>query len=774
MRPMKFGVGQPVRRVEDARLVTGQGRYTDDHHPDGTVHAYVLRSPHAHARFAAGDLSEARAMPGVLLVLTHEDVKHLGDVPCLGPADNADGSVMTLPPYPLLCPDEVRHVGDAVAFVVAETLLQARDAAEAIPVEWEPLAAVVGIESAEEAGAGQVWPDIPGNVAFDAVVGDAAATETAFAAADRVVSLRLVNNRLVANYLEPRDCIAAFDEGDKRWTLTLGTQGGHALKASIADCLKVKKRRLRVITPDVGGGFGTKAFIYREYPLCAFAAEKLKRPVKWVADRGEHFVADSQGRDNLAQAELALDARGKFLAMRVDLRADMGAYLSQFGPFIPVLGASMTPGVYDIPAVQVRIRGYYTHTMPVDAYRGAGRPEAAYLVERLVDQAARELGIGRDELRRLNFIAPERMPYRTATGRTYDTGEFDGHMRRAMEVAGWAEFEQRSKEAKKAGRIKGIGLATYVEACAFGEAERATVRLDPDGGITILIGTQSTGQGHDTAYAQIAAEQLDLPMERVRVVQGDTDLVRSGAGTGGSRSIPVGGVVVSNASRQLAENLKELAADALEAGIADLELADGSVRISGTDRAIAFADLATLEKATPDRLTTTDKWAPPEATYPNGTHVCEVEIDPETGETQVVRYVVVDDFGVTLNPLLLEGQVHGGVTQGIGQALHERTIFDADGQLLTASFMDYRLPRAADIPFFHFETRNIPCATNPLGLKGAGEAGSIGSCPAVMNAVVDALHRAYGVSHIDMPATPDRVFLAIQEAIAASSALELA
>jgi carbon-monoxide dehydrogenase large subunit len=774
MRPVKFGVGQPVRRVEDARLVMGQGRYTDDHRPDGTVHAYVLRSPYAHARFTIGDLSDARAMPGVLLILTHGEVKDLADVPCLGPVENANGSPMKLPPFPLLCRDEVRHVGDAVAFVVAETLLQARDAAEAIPIEWQPLAAAVGIEGAAKAGAARVWPDIDGNLAFDAAVGDEVATEKAFAAADRIVSLRLVNNRLVANYLEPRDCIAEYDEGDGRWTITLGTQGGHALKASIADCLKVEKKRLRIVTPDVGGGFGTKAFIYREYPLCAFAAEKLKRPVKWVADRGEHFVADSQGRDNLVHAEMALDGKGKFLAMRVDLKADMGAYLSQFGPFIPVLGASMTPGVYDIPAVHVRIRGYYTHTVPVDAYRGAGRPEAAYVVERLVDEAARVLAIGRDELRRLNFIAPERMPYKTATERIYDTGEFDGHMRRAMEVAGWAEFERRLKEARKGGRIRGIGLATYVEACAFGEAERATVRLDPDGGVTVLIGTQSTGQGHATAYAQVAAEQLGLPLERVRVIQGDTDLIRSGGGTGGSRSIPVGGVVVSNASRQLAENLKELAVDALEAGVADLELAGGKVRISGTDRAIAFADLADLEKATPDRLTTTDKWAPPEATYPNGTHLCEVEIDPGTGETQVVAYVVVDDFGVTLNPLLLEGQVHGGVVQGIGQALHEHTVFDAEGQLLTASFMDYRLPRAADVPFFHFETRNIPCATNPLGLKGAGEAGSIGSCPAVMNAVVDALHRAYGISHIDMPATPDRVFLAIQEAIAATSSLERA
>jgi aerobic carbon-monoxide dehydrogenase large subunit len=496
--------------------------------------------------------------------------------------------------------------------------------------------------------------------------------------------------------------------------------------------------------------------------------------VKWMADRTEHFVSDSQGRDNLVLAEMAIDRRGRFLAMRVDLKADLGAYLSQYGPFIPMLGASMTPGAYDIPAVHVRIRGYYTHTTPVDAYRGAGRPEAAYVIERLVDHVARELGKAPDALRLLNFIPPERMPYRTATDRTYDSGDFAGHMRRAMEIADWAGFKDRLRTAKRDGFIRGIGMATYIEACAGGSPERANVRLDEDGGVTILIGTQSNGQGHATAYAQVASQHLDLPVEKIRVIQGDTDLIRSGGGTGGSRSIPIGGAAVSGASQKLAESLRALAADALEAGIADLEFADGAVRVAGTDRAIAFADLAKLPQATPEKLSATDKWEPSEATYPNGTHICEAEIDPETGITAVVRYVIVDDFGVTLNPLLLEGQVHGGVVQGIGQALHERTVFDDAGQLLTASFMDYRLPRAEDVPNFRFETRNVPCATNALGMKGAGEAGAIGSCPAVMNAMVDALDRAYGIRHIDMPATPDRVFLAIQEAKAAASSLELA
>jgi carbon-monoxide dehydrogenase large subunit len=739
------------------------------------VHAFVVRSPHAHARFRIADVAAARAMPGVLLILTREETKHLGTLPCPGAVENADGSPMAQPPYPALCADMVRHVGDAVAFVVAETLDQARDAAEAIMIDWEPLDAVVGIEAAGADSAPRVWPDMAGNVAFDTEVGDRSATDAAFAGADRVVSLTLVNNRVVTNYIEPRACVAEYDAATQRWTLTLGSQGSHTIRDAVAkSLLKVGRERMRVVTPDVGGGFGTKMFPVREYALCALAAERLQRPVKWFADRTEHFLSDAQGRDNITRAEMALDRHGRFLGLRIDLKADLGAYLSYYGPFVPANGALMSPGLYDIAAVHARIRGYYTNTLPVDAYRGAGRPEAAYVIERLVDHVARELGKTPDAIRALNFIPADKLPYETATGRVYDSGDFEGHMRRAMEAADWAEFETRRKEARKAGRVRGIGMSTYVEACAGGSAERAHVRLDADGGISVLIGTQSTGQGHATAYAQLVSQELDIPVEQVRVEQGDTDALRSGGGTGGSRSIPVGGASVAGASRGLADKLKRLAADALEAGAADLELSDGQVRVVGTDRAIPLADLAKLPNVTADALTATEKWSPPEATYPNGTHVCEVEIDPETGDVQVVAYVVVDDFGVTLNPLLLEGQVDGGVVQGIGQALHERTVYDAGGQLVTASFTDYRLPRAVDVPQIRFETRNVPSATNVLGMKGAGEAGAIGSCPAVMNALVDALYRAYGICHLDMPATPDRVFLAIQEARAASSAAELA
>ena len=765
MRPMKFGVGQPVRRIEDARFVTGTGIYTGDYTPDGTTHAVVVRSPHAHARFRFGDIEAARGMPGVLLILTARDVGDLGGLPCLGPARNSDGSAMQLPTYPVLCDDVVRHVGDAVAFVVAETPEQARDAAEAVEVEYEPLPPVIGIDGAQGPDATKVWPDLPDNVAFDTHVGDPAATEKAFAKAHRVVSLTIVNNRIVANYLEPRGCVAEYDDASRRWTLTLGSQGSHDIRDILAKhILKVEPERIRVVTPDVGGGFGTKIFMYREYPLCAVAAERLRRPVKWVSERAEHFLADAQGRDNVTTAEMALDRRGKFLGLRVDLKADLGAYLSQFAPFVPSAGARMSPGAYDIPAVHARIRGYYTTTLPVDAYRGAGRPEAAYVIERLVDHIAREIGKAPDALRALNFIPPERMPHTTQTGRIYDTGEFEGHMRRAMEVADWGGFKERLRASRKAGMARGIGMACYIEACSGGGPETAELKLEKDGGILVLIGTQSTGQGHLTAYAQLVSQHLDLPMDKIRVLQGDTDVVRTGSGTGGSRSIPVGGASVAGASKILADRLKELAADALEAGVADLEISDGAVRVAGTDKAISYSEIAALPNAGPDVLTASDAWRPPEATYPNGTHICEVEIDPDTGETRIERYTVVDDFGVTLNPLLLQGQVHGGIVQGIGQALHERTIFDAEGQLVTATLMDYRLPRAEDVPNFSFETRNVPSTTNILGMKGAGEAGAIGASPAVMNAVVDALHRGYGIASIDMPATPDVVFGEIRTA----------
>lgn len=765
MRPMKFGFGQPVARVEDYRLTTGAGRYTDDTASEGALHGFVLRSQYAHAAFTIRDTQAARKMKGVKLILTGADVAHLGGLPCKGLIKTVSGEPVTPLPVPVLPLDIVRHVGEAVAFVVAETLDQARDAAEAIEIDWESLPSVTGIEEALDKDAPQIWPDRPGNVAFEAQQGDKAKTEAAFAAAERTVSVTIYNNRLAANYMETRACIAEYDKEAKRWTLTLGSQGAHNVRDMLAkDILKVDPSRIRVVTPDVGGGFGTKIFMYREYPLTMVAAEKLKRTVRWVADRTEHFLADTHGRANLATATMALDKRGKFLALKVDLAAEMGAYLSQYGPFIPWVGTTMTPGAYNIPAVHVRFRGVLTNTMAVDAYRGAGRPEAAYLIERLVDAIAIETGKTPDAVRALNFVKPGEMPHKTGTGLVYDSGEFEGHMRRAMEVADWKGFKSRLKASTRAGKIRGIGMGCYIEACGGGGPESSTVILEKDGMVTVLIGTQSNGQGHETAYSQLVSQHLDIPMDRIRVIQGDTDKVETGSGTGGSRSIPVGGAALNKATEILSENLKQLASEKLEAGVGDLEIVDGAVRIVGTDKGLDLAAIAALPGATPAMLRVHQSWTPPAATFPNGTHICELEVDPRTGGTEILNYVIVDDFGETLNPEMLRAQVHGGSVQGIGQALMEEIRFDADGQMLTATFMDYALPRAVDSPNFHFETRNVRCVTNAIGVKGAGEAGAIGACPAVMNAMVDALNRAAGIKAIDMPATPVKVFNALKAA----------
>lgn len=760
MRPMKFGMGQALMRVEDHRFLTGQGHYATDYRPKGQLHGFVLRAPFASATFTLGDLAAARAMPGVRLILTHAEVAHLGDLPCQAPIKNTDGSMPPMPSYPVLPKDRVRHVGEAVAFIVAETLEQAKDAAEAIEIRWKEAPVVSDVAAARQPGAPLVHAEAPGNVAFDHVLGDQAKTDAIFAKAPRVIGLDIVNSRIIANYMEPRTIVAEPAKGGG-WRVTLGSQGVHGIRNTLAKFIfKIDPATLRVVTPDVGGGFGTKSFMYREYPLALHAAMVLDAPVGWTSDRSEHFFACAHGRDNLTRAEMALDEKGRFLAMRVMLDANMGAYLSQYGPYIPWIGSTMLTGVYDIPAGYTRIRGIYSNSVPFDAYRGAGRPEAAYAIERLVDYIADETGLDRVKLRKLNFIKPRRMPYKTVTGRVYDSGDFAAHMEAALDKADWKGFPARLKASKKAGRLRGIGFGVYIEACGGGSPEPAYLTLEKDGSVTVKIGTQSNGQGHETAYAQLVAQHLDLPLERIRVKQGDTNDTPTGSGTGGSRSIPVGGAAVARAAELLADVVTTLAADALEAGKGDLEIADGTVRIAGTDRRLTYAEIAALPAAR-GKLSTQAEFRPPEATYPNGTHVCEVEIDPETGETQIVNFVIVDDFGVTLNPILLAGQIHGGAAQGIGQAMVERFVQDEKGQILTASFLDYAMPRATDIPNFQFETRNVPCTTNAIGVKGAGEAGTIGAAPAVMNAIVDALRRAKGIRHIDMPANA----LAIWEAL---------
>ncbi len=768
MAIMKFGVGQPVRRVEDDRLVRGAGQYTSDLAPEGALVAHFVRSPHAHARFSIAGREKAAATPGVRAIYVAADFVGLGALPVLASVRSSDGSRARLKPLPVMASDEAHHVGDIAAMVVADTSLAARDGAEALAIAWEPLPAVADLQEALRPDAVQVLDGAPGNVAFDVHLGDKARTDAVFASAARVARIEIVNQRLVANFLELRGAVGLYDAETEKRTLFVGTQGVHGVRDHLAaDVLKIPPDKLRVVTTDVGGGFGIRQFLHREYPLVLEAARWLNRPVRWQADRTEHFVGDAQGRDHVTTAEMALDPDGRFLALRVDAVANLGAYTSQFGPYVPWLSISMANGPYKIDTLHARVRGVHTHTLPVDAYRGAGRPEAAYVLERLVDRCARELGLSQEAIRLRNFVPSAAMPYKTQTGRTYDVGDFAGALSRCVAKADVAGFDGRAAESRRRGAIRGLGVSSYIECTAWGDGETGAVRLEKDGSLTLFIGTQSNGQGHETAFAQVLAERFGIALDRVKVVTGDTDRVETGAGTGGSRSIPIGAVMTDRAAIALAASLKDLAADKLEAASADLEIVDGRVRIVGTDRSLSLAEIAALPAATPERLRGAGSYTPDMATYPNGTHICEIEIDPETGEARIDRYTVVDDFGFTLNPLLLEGQVHGGIAQGVGQALMEQAVYDRDGQLLSASLMDYCLPRADGLAPIEFETRNVPSTTNPMGLKGAGEAGSIGSTPAAVNAVVDALWRAYGAADIDMPATPQAIFRAIRKAEAA-------
>ena len=760
----RFGAGQPARRVEDRRFLTGAGRYTSDIDLAGQAAAVMVRSAHAHARVLGVDTAAAARASGVVGVFTAADLAadRLGDIPALFAATSRDGSPMRAPRRPVLAADHVAHAGEAVAMVVAETAAQARDAAELVLVDYAPLQAVATGEAALRPGAPEIWPGIAGNLCFDWEMGDETAVAAAFAAAARVVSLRLVNNRVIPTAMEPRSAIGDYDAQADRLTLYTGTQNAHSLRDWLCrDVLHLPRERLRVVAPDVGGGFGMRIFLFPEHALVLWAARRLRRPVRWVGERSESFLADTHGRDHLTEAALALGADGRILAVRADTIANLGAYVSQFGAFIPTqAGSGMLTGVYRIPALHVRVRGALTNTAPVDAYRGAGRPEAAYVIERLVDAAAREMGLAPDEMRRRNFIPPDAMPFRTAGGKTYDSGDFARNMADAMARADWAGFPARRKAAAQAGRWRGIGMATYIEACGGGPDEGADLCVDEGGGVTLLIGTQSSGQGHETAYAQMVADALGVAIERVRMVQGDTDRVDDGRGTGGSRSLPVGGGAVAAAAEALLARTRGLAAQVLGAAEDQLDYAAGAWRLRDSNR---FLDLGELARAAgPAGLSAAARFQPPAATYPNGCHICEVEIDPETGAVAVLRYTIVDDFGVVLNPLLLEGQVQGGTAQGIGQALLEGAVYDDDSaRLLTGSLLDYALPRAAFLPSFDFATNEIPCRTHPLGVKGAGEAGSIGAPPAVINAVIDAL-APLGIRHIDMPATPLRIWRLIQ------------
>ncbi|MEZ5812101.1 MAG: xanthine dehydrogenase family protein molybdopterin-binding subunit [Rhizobiaceae bacterium] len=762
--PPKFGLGASALRLEDDALVTGTGRYADDNKADGLLHGYVLRSPLAKAKIRSVAADEAAAADGVRLVLTAADIAHLGKLASHAMQPQPDGSRAPTRDIPILCGDQVQYVGDAVAFVVADTRAQAQDAAELIEVDYEDEEPAVGTAEALEDGAPLAWPELGTNRAYVNEWGDRPATEAAFAAAAHVSRIEFVNNRLVCNYMEPRSATGEWREEEERFVLTTGSQGVHGIQAGLAGSVfRIAKEKLRVITGDVGGGFGTKAFVYREYALVLEAAKRLGRPVKWTSDRTEHFLTDSHGRDNVTTAEMAMDKDGRFLALRVRVIANMGAYIHQFGPIIPMFGSFMATGVYDIASMDYSVTGVYTNTTPVDAYRGAGRPEAAFMIESLVEACGRDLGLDSAEIRRRNFIRPDQFPYHTPSGRMYDVGEFEANMDVALERADRDGFDKRLAEAAARGRLRGFGMSTYIEACAFAGSEPAFLELNGDGTLTLLIGTQSNGQGHKTAYAQLVAEKLNVDITRIEVRQGDTDELPAGGGTGGSRSIPLGGVSAARAGEDLAKKIRKIAADELETSPEDIELVDGEAVIVGTDRRMDFASIARAAKS-PDDLKGEGEFVQEEATYPTGTHICEVEIDPETGTTEIVAYTIVDDFGATVNPMLLEGQVHGGVVQGIGQALMENTVYGEDGQLISATFMDYAMPRADNMPSFGFETRNVPSTTNVLGIKGAGEAGTIGATPAAMNAVKDALWRAHRIRDIDMPATPVKIWQAIADA----------
>ena len=775
----KFAVGQAVSRVEDEPLLRGKGRYTDDVSVPGMAYAFLLRSPHAHARIVSLDASAAKAAPGVLAVLTGEDVTAdaLSDMPCMVPIDNIDGSSRADTPHPILAKEFVRHVGDPVALVVAQSLDQARDAAELIELEYEPRAAVTDAFEATRDAAALAWDHVPRNLCFDWERGDKAKTDAALHQAAHVARVELVNNRCVASPMEPRSALADYDAASDRSTLYSSTQGPHQVQPQICAMLKLDAKKLRCVTGNVGGGFGMKIFLYAESCLVVWASRKLKRAVKWVGERTESFLSDFQGRDNRSFAELALDKDGRFLALKVTTYANLGAYLSNYGPFIPTYGTVMLAGVYKTPAIYVNVKGVLTNTVPVDAYRGAGRPEAIYLVERLVDVAARDLGLTPDEIRRRNFITAADIPYTTCLGDVYDSGDFPATMALCMSKADWSGFASRQARSAQSGKLRGIGLAYYIERCGAGSPETAILKVDPVGKATLILGMQDNGQGHATAFLQILSERLGIDVETVTVVQGDTDITPVGM-TGGSRTLPIGGPAVIGAAEEVIDKGRKIAAHVLEAAASDIEFNDGRFTIAGTDRTMtlfeaagALQDPARRPAGMEASLDATFTSAPTTATYPNGCHIVEVDIDQDTGAVEIARYTIVDDFGRVINPNLLAGQVHGGIVQGIGQALFEHTVYDeSTGQLLSASFMDYALPRAADVPAFDFNMNNIPCTANELGVKGAGEAGAIGAPPAVINAVVDALYRHCGVKHIDMPALAERVWRALNSVPAAAAA----
>ena len=778
-------IGQSIRRKEDVRFLTGAGQYTDDVTFPHQACGYFLRSPHAHAKIRRIDSAKAKAAPGVVAIFTGEDLTGVNGLPCGWLITGSDGKPMNEPPHPVLAQGKVRHVGDQVALVIAETMHQAKDAAELVDVDYEVLPSVVNCVDALKPGAPQIHDQAPGNKCYTWALGDKAAVDAAFAKAATVSTLDIVNNRLIPNAIEPRAAVASYSRADDSYTLYVANQNPHVERLLMtAFVLGLPESKVRVIAPDVGGGFGSKIYLYAEETALVWASKKVNRPIKWAADRSEAFLSDAHGRDHVTHVELALDKDAKFLALRVRTTANMGAYLSTFSTCIPtILYATLLAGQYTTPAIFCEVTASFTNTAPVDAYRGAGRPEATFVVERIVHQAAVDTGIAQDEIRRRNFI--RKFPYATPVALTYDTGNYDATLDDAMKVADVAGFPARKAAAAKRGMLRGLGYASYIEACGLapsnvagalgaraGLFEAGQVRVNPTGSVTVFTGSHSHGQGHETTFAQIVAGRLGIDIANVEVVHGDTGRIPFGMGTYGSRSLSVGGTAIVKALDKVVAKGKKIAAHLLEAAEADIEFKDGKFTVAGTDRSKAFAEVSLaayvphnypLDKLEPG-LDETAFYDPTNFTYPAGTHICEVEVDPETGVVKIVKFTASDDFGNIINPMIVAGQVHGGLTQGIGQALLESCVYDADsGQLLTGSYMDYAMPRADDVPSFNVSTQVTPCTHNPLGAKGCGEAGAIGSPAAMMNAVHDAL-AAVGVKRIDMPASPHRVWQAIQSA----------
>jgi carbon-monoxide dehydrogenase large subunit len=768
----EFAVGQPVSRFEDPRLLRGGGRYVDDIVLPRMALGYVLRSPHAHARIRAIDVAKAKAAPGVLAVLTGADwqASGFGDLPVPGGFKRRNGAPLYRPPYPALVKDRVRWVGDYVAFVVAETYRQAQDGAELIEVDYEPLPAIVATDEAPKPGAPRVWDDCEDNICFVQIEGDKAATDAAIARADHVVRHRFVINRVTAATMEPRGSIGDYNAGDGRFTVYTTLQRAHSFRQDLAlHVLKVPENKVRVVAGDIGGSFGMKSAVYNEVALVLLASKLLGRPVKWIGTRSESFLGDAQARDNVTEAELALDRNGIFLAMRVNSIVNAGAYLQTGMPaFTGNLGT--LAGVYRTPAMHVDVTTVFTHTNPMRPYRGNGRPEAAYVIERMVDLAADQLGIDPAELRRRNYIPPDAMPFKTSLTFTYDCGAFERSMDMALKLADAAGFAKRQAEARKRGRLRGLGISNTIERAAAAGFEGAEIRFDRSGAATLLSGSINQGQGHETAYKQIVCDRLGLDPNEVHYIQGDTDQVFFGEGTGGSRSATIGGSAFHVASEKIATKAREIAAHMLEVDTASVNFTDGIFSAAGTNRTLTIKDVA-KEAANPARLpkgmegglTATAVYNAEVENFPNGCHICELEIDEETGAVEIVDYSVIDDVGTVLNPLLLKGQIVGGIAQGVGQILMEDIRFDVDGQLMSGSFMDYAMPRADTFGPFHVEANPVPTKTNPLGIKGAGEAGCVGAMPAVANALVDALSHL-GVRHVEMPATPERLWRAIAAA----------